>query len=115
MWPVKSAMLEVVRTIPRGRVSRYGAVAQAVSEINQKRITAQLIGRQLSALPEHERDSLPRWRVVAKNGYVSSLKLWDKWWKQIQLLEKEDIPVTDNYVLMSEYAVGPELLKEQAS
>jgi len=38
-----------------------------VREMTETRITAQVIGRQLSGLPRHEWQQLPWWRVIAKN------------------------------------------------
>ena len=105
MAKIKEAMIEVVNRIPYGYVTNYGSIAEIVREMTESRISAQMIWRQLSGLPEHERDILPRWRVIAKNGSISTLKLGDKGWKQIQLLEKEGIKVLNNTVDMEIYAV----------
>ena len=75
MSKIKEAMIEVVNYIPYGHVTRFGAIAEIVQEMTKTRITAQVIGRQLSGLPRHAWDQLPRWRVIAKNGFVSTLKL----------------------------------------
>ncbi|USN54469.1 MAG: hypothetical protein H6765_08085 [Candidatus Peribacteria bacterium] len=48
---------------------------------------------------------MPWWRVVAKSGYISALKLGDRGWKQIQLLEQEEIWVVNNYVDMKEFGI----------
>ncbi len=67
MSAIKEAMIEVVSRIPYGHVTWFGAVAEVVREMTRTRITAQVIGRQLSGLPRHERQQLPWWRVIAKN------------------------------------------------
>lgn len=59
-------MIEVVNRIPSGYVTNYGSVAEVVRAMTNTRITAQVIGRQLSGLPEHEWNMLPWRRVVAK-------------------------------------------------
>lgn len=41
-------MIQVVNRIPRGYVTNYGSVAEIVREMTGARITAQMIGRQLS-------------------------------------------------------------------
>ena len=74
MSEIKDKMIEVVNRIPRQHVTNYGEVAKVVVAETGRRITAQVIGRQLASLPQHDWMTLPRWRVVAKSGYVSSLK-----------------------------------------
>ena len=110
MWPVQGKMIEVVKRIPKGYVTNYGTIAAIVQEELDRRITPRIIGRQLSGLPVDEWSLLPRRRVIAKNGFVSTLKLGDKWWKQIQLLEKEWIQVKDNAVDMEIYAADISIL-----
>ncbi len=115
MWPVKQAMIEIVNRIPYGYVTWFGAIAELVREMTETRITAQMIGRQLSWLPRHERQQLPWWRVIAKNWYVSTLKLWDKWREQIELLKKEWVEVTQYMVDMDIYSVDAIGLKNAKS
>lgn len=86
---IKETLIAIVNEVPYGYVVSYGAVAKELMKRTKKTITAQLVGRQLSGMPESQRTLLPWWRVVNKAGYVSTLKLWPKWRKQIELLEKE--------------------------
>jgi alkylated DNA nucleotide flippase Atl1 len=56
-------------------VVSFGVVAKELMKRTKRTITAQLVGRQLSGMPESEWYQLPWWRVVNKAGYVSALKL----------------------------------------
>lgn len=112
MPEVKDKMIEVVNRIPRQSVSSFGEIAKIVQEELDRPVSAQVIGWLLSGLPEHDWTQLPWWRVVAKTGYVSSLKLWDKWWRQIELLRQEQIPVENNTVDMEIWAVWATDLRE---
>ena len=100
---VQSKMIEVVNLIPYGKVSSYGRIAQVVNILWSHNVSAQVIGRLLSGLPESQRDQLPRRRVVNKKWVVTSLKLGEKWLRQIKLLEKEWIKIVDDQMDMSIY------------
>ena len=100
---VQSKMIEVVNLIPYGKVSSYGRVAQVVGILTHRTVTAQVIWWLLSGLPESQRDQLPRWRVVNKKWVVTSLKLGEKWLRQIKLLEKEWVKIVDDKMDMSVY------------
>lgn len=102
-WVVQEKMIEVVNLIPEGKVTYYGRVAQVVGVLTNRVITAQVIWRLLSWLPESERHNLPRRRVVNKKWVVTSLKLWEKWRRQIKLLEKEGIEIVKDQLDMSIY------------
>lgn len=58
---------------------------------------------QLSGMNESEWSSLPWRRVVSKEWKISSLKLWSKGRRQVQLLEKEWFDVVLNQIDMREY------------
>ncbi len=102
-WVVQEKMIEVVNLIPKGKVTSYGRVAQVVWILTSRTITAQVIWRLLSWLPEHQRNKLPWWRVVNKKWVVTSLKLGEKWLRQIKLLEKEWIKIVDDQMDMNVY------------
>ena len=59
------AILDVVRSIPRGRVTTYGAVAARAGLPRQ----ARLVGKVLSGLPAGSR--VPWQRVVAAGGRIA--------------------------------------------
>jgi alkylated DNA nucleotide flippase Atl1 len=48
-------MITAVQAIPHGYVTNYGTIAALVQHKLQRRITARVIGWQLSGLPEHQR------------------------------------------------------------
>jgi methylated-DNA-protein-cysteine methyltransferase related protein len=60
-----SVILGVVRSIPRGQVSTYGAVAMRAGLPRR----ARLVGRVLSALPNGS--TVPWYRVVAAGGRIA--------------------------------------------
>ncbi|USN57382.1 MAG: MGMT family protein [Candidatus Peribacteria bacterium] len=74
----KEVIITVVNRIPRGRVASYGQIAQVVTALLDKHISAQLVGRQLSGMDESERGQLPRRRVVNRKGEITTLKLGEK-------------------------------------
>ena len=60
-----AAILDVVRQIPRGRVTTYGTVATRAGLPRQ----ARLVGKVLAALPDDSR--VPWQRVVAAGGRIA--------------------------------------------
>ncbi len=104
-WEVQEAMIEVVNRIPEKKVTNYGEIAKVVARMLWRPITARVVWWMLSWLPEWEREKLPWRRVVNKKWFVSSLKLWDKWYRQIEALENEGIIVTEGFIDMKEYGI----------
>jgi alkylated DNA nucleotide flippase Atl1 len=102
---LKNQVFDLVNSIPEGKVVYYGMVSNLLSQENQQIITAQMIGWILSGMKEDEYDKCAWQRVVAKNGYISTLKLGGKGFLQIQLLENEGITVIDNTVDMLKYCL----------
>lgn len=78
MSVIKECMITVVQAIPHGKVASYVQVAELVQARCTKRVTAQVVGWLLSGMPKSERSRLPWWRVVNKQGFISTLKLGDK-------------------------------------
>ena len=66
MSQLKKELIRIVNKIPIRRVAYFGQIAEVLRENLEKKISAQLVGRQLSGMPEHERSQLPWWRVVSK-------------------------------------------------
>lgn len=66
MDPFSHRVWKLVRQIPPGRVTSYGGIAAALGEPR----AARGVGWALSALPEGT--DVPWWRVVNRNGEISS-------------------------------------------
>lgn len=111
MSETKELLVEIVNRIPRRRVASFGQIADVIAEIRQKKLSGQVVGWMLSRMKEPEWIELPRWRVVNKQWYISSLKLGEKGIKQIHLLEKEWIPVENNKVDMDIFRVENVVLR----
>lgn len=107
---IRDIIADVVNRIPRGCVASYGQIAKVVSAIRGKTISAQMIGRQLSGMPESERHQLPRWRVVNRLGEISSRKLGEKGRIQKTMLENDGLVVDDYQVAMETYQVDQEVI-----
>ena len=76
----KHKVIALVNQIPQGKVTNFGSIAKQVG------IRAQLIGWILSGLSTTECDGCCWYRVVAKDGFISSLKLGTKGFIQKQIL-----------------------------
>lgn len=88
---------DVVRQIPRGRVATYGQIA---SLAGNKR-WARVVGYALHANPDP--DGIPCYRVVNREGMVSSAFAFGGKNRQIELLEADGIPCADGKVDLEQY------------
>jgi alkylated DNA nucleotide flippase Atl1 len=66
-------------------------------------VSGQVVGFMLSGLPQDQWNLLPWHRVVAKDGYISSLKLGAKGLIQKQLLLGENISIAEDRVDMAKH------------
>lgn len=87
-------VFEVVRLIPKGRVTSYGAIAAALGT----KLSARMVGWAMNAshvtIPK-----VPAHRVVNRNGMLSG-KMHFAYPEQMQeLLEKEGVEVVDDKVV----------------
>ncbi len=89
---LKQKVFEVVKQIPKGKVTYFGEIAKVVDT------NPRTVGWILSGMPESEWSLVPWQRVIAKNGFVSTLKLGYKGILQIQLLESEGVKVINDHV-----------------
>ena len=105
----KVKIFEIVNRIPTGKVAFYGQIANIATSEGFP-ITAQVVGWILSGIKEKEFDQLAWHRVVAKNGFVASLKLGVKGLLQIALLEQENIEIVSDIIDMSKFGVKIEEL-----
>lgn len=86
-------VFEVARQIPKGRVTSYGAIANALGT----KLAARMVGWAMNGA-HRVRPKLPAHRVVNRNGMLSG-KMHFAYPEQMQeLLEKEGIKVIDDKV-----------------
>ncbi|MDJ1468448.1 MGMT family protein [Cytophagaceae bacterium DM2B3-1] len=83
---------EVVRLVPVGRVTTYGAIAEY---LGAKR-SARMVGWAMNAA--HSIDDVPAHRVVNHKGVLTGLHFFGKPDRMQSLLEAEGIEVKDNQV-----------------
>lgn len=84
---------DVVRYIPKGRVTSYGAIAQYLGA----KSSARMVGWAMNALHGAAKD-VPAHRVVNRNGMLSGKAHFSPPEKMEQLLKKEGIKVKDDTV-----------------
>jgi methylated-DNA-protein-cysteine methyltransferase-like protein len=82
----RDRVFELVRRIPRGRVSTYSEVAHACGSSR----AARQVGWSLSDLPAGV--DIPWWRVIKSSGLVPSHKCRDL---QVELLRAEGLEVDE--------------------
>lgn len=83
---------EVVKQIPYGRVSTYGAIGKALGMPR----SARMVGWAMNAC--HGDDSIPAHRVVNRTGMLTGKHHFDGTHLMQQLLESEGVVVVDNQV-----------------
>jgi alkylated DNA nucleotide flippase Atl1 len=127
MPSVKAQIIEIVNKIPVGKVMYFGQIGKLIlnkSQMNNDKcdlispahwlsnelryssfagVSGQVVGFVLSGMPQEEWSLLPWYRVVAKDGYISSLKLGAKGLIQKQLLLDEGVFITEDHVDMHKH------------
>lgn len=88
---------DVVKQIPRGKVATYGQVAALAGN----RRWARVVGYALHANPSQE--EIPCYRVVTKDGRVSSAFVFGGENEQIRLLEEDGVAFIDGHVDMEHF------------
>ncbi|MGS4345674.1 MGMT family protein [Myroides odoratus] len=83
---------EVVREIPYGKVTTYGAIAKAIGAPR----SARMVGYAMNA--SHLDDSVPAHRVVNRLGMLSGKHHFEETNLMQQLLESEGITVVNNQI-----------------
>lgn len=84
---------EVVRHIPEGKVTSYGAIAKALGAARSSR----MVGWAMNA--SHNLEDIPAHRVVNRKGLLTGKHHFDGTNLMQQLLESEGIKVVDNQIL----------------
>jgi methylated-DNA-protein-cysteine methyltransferase related protein len=90
---IYDAIYDVVRCIPKGRVTSYGAVAAAIGAASGARLVGYALSLCFSARPK-----VPAHRVVNSAGLLTGRHHFSPPEKMQHLLEKEGIKVVDNKV-----------------
>ncbi len=85
---------EVVRCVPKGRVTSYGAVAAAIGAASGARVVGYAMN-----LCDGVKPKVPAHRVVNRNGMLTGKHHFSPPEKMQQLLEKEGIEIKDDKVV----------------
>lgn len=84
---------EIVRQIPEGKVTSYGAIAKALGTAR----SARMVGWAMNA--SHNMEDVPAHRVVNRLGMLSGKHHFDGTNLMQQLLENEGVKVVDNQII----------------
>ncbi|WP_291274274.1 MGMT family protein [Flavobacterium sp.] len=84
---------EIVKQIPEGRVTSYGAIAKAIGAGRSARI----VGYAMNA--SHYLEDVPAHRVVNRNGVLTGKHHFEGTNLMQQLLENEGIEVVNNQIV----------------
>jgi methylated-DNA-protein-cysteine methyltransferase-like protein len=87
-------VFDVVRQIPKGRVTSYGAVAAALGT----KLSARMVGWAMNAA-HNVKPKVPAQRVVNRNGMLSGKMHFATPTHMQELLEKEGVKVVDDKVV----------------
>ena len=104
-WDKKQFVEDVyalVRLVPEGRVTSYGAIAKALSQARQSR----MVGYALNRCP----DDVPAHRVVNRNGVLTG-RVFFGGDRMAMLLRAEGVTVKDNKVQQFKHFFGNPLLE----
>jgi len=86
----------IVRQIPYGKVTSYGAIAKALGTTR----SARMVGWAMNA--SHNLEDVPAHRVVNRNGLLSGKHHFEGTNLMQQLLESEGIKVENNQIIAFE-------------
>jgi methylated-DNA-protein-cysteine methyltransferase-like protein len=84
---------DVVRQIPYGKVTSYGAIAKALGTAR----SARMVGWAMNAC--HNLEDVPAHRVVNRNGLLTGKHHFDGTNLMQQLLENEGVTVINNQIV----------------
>lgn len=91
---VYEAIYDIVRLIPRGRVTTYGAVAAAIGLASG----ARMVGYAMNAA-QGRKPKVPAHRVVNRTGLLTGKHHFTPPGRMQELLEKEGVRVVDDKVV----------------
>ena len=84
------AVYEVVKTIPYGRATSYGAIAKAIGYPNMSRKVGKVMGNCC--------ENIAAYRVVSSAGILSGREAFGNGGEMQKLLEAEGIVITNNRI-----------------
>ncbi len=86
----KEKVIQIVKTIPFGKVTTYGTMATIAGSPRAARIVAGIL---------HTEESLPWQRIINKDGFISIKGChYDKNFQK-KLLESEGVEVSDDFMV----------------
>lgn len=88
------AIFDIVRLVPKGRVTSYGAVAAAIGAKSGARMVGHVLRDSTAAKPK-----VPAHRVVNSKGLLTGRHHFNPPEKMQQLLETEGVKVKDDKVV----------------
>ncbi len=91
---IYDAIYDVVRAVPKGRVTSYGAVAASVGAASGARVVGYAMNMSFGVKPK-----VPAHRVVNRNGILTGKHHFSPPEKMQELLEKEGIKIADDKVV----------------
>ena len=83
----------IVRIVPEGKVTSYGAIAKALGTAR----SARMVGWAMNA--SHSSDDVPAHRVVNRKGLLSGKHHFDGTNLMQQLLENEGVKIVNNQIV----------------
>lgn len=83
----------IVRQIPYGKVTSYGAIARALGTAK----SARMVGWAMNA--SHNLEDVPAHRVVNRNGFLTGKLHFDGTNLMQQLLESEGVTIVNNQIV----------------
>lgn len=89
----QQAVYDIVRLIPSGRATSYGAIAKAIGFPNH----ARLVGKVMNSCSFNNR-YVPAHRVVNSQGELVGRHRFKDEYEMSHLLEKEGIKIVDNRI-----------------
>jgi len=90
---LQEAVFEIVRTIPYGRATSYGAIAKATGYSSLSRLVGKIM-----ASSDSDKNDIPAHRVVNSQGILSGKDAFGSPDKMQRLLEEEGIEVNNNRI-----------------
>ena len=90
---IKQAIYEIVRTIPYGRATSYGAIAKAIGYSNMSRLVGRIMGE-----CDSKKTNVPAHRVVNSQGALSAKEAFGSADEMQRLLESEGVIVVNDRI-----------------